>query len=1200
MGKAAVARIVALFVFISLVAFGQGTTSRLTGTVSDSSGAPVAGASVTLTNEATNATLKTTTSDNGVYAFEALISGNYSVLVEAAGFRQFISRNNRVAVGSPTTVNVGLEVGGVTERIEVAATAEVVQTSTSGNFGTLVQENVLRDLPIVGTRGRNPLDLILLQPGVVSGSNTGGGTHVNGARDRAWNYTLDGIDSNETSAGGSQLSPVRLNPDALSEMRIITGNQTAENGRNSGGAVNMVSKSGSNEYHGKAFYFYRTPRLNANEWENNVNAREKRQFVQNIFGGDLGGFLIKNKTFFYSNVQVLRARNSGLYNRTVMTDQARRGILRYAVGQRNQPAGTAGAVIDASGNPLPNVSVGTYNVGTSDPQGIGLDRQIQSLLASTPLPNNYFGGDGLNTAFYTFSALQYERQYDSMIRIDHVLNSKNTLFGRVNWGQQDSDCDQANGGAPLFPGRTCQVNTKRNPRNMAYNWRWNPTPSITNEVVFGRNSFTFDFQSPFADMNTYGFTGQPVDLVESTEMGNLRALRTWQFLDNLSWQKGAHTIKMGVNMRWQSHVDTRGSVAGLNVSPLLNFSTAINAVNPTTFNFPATGLNTGFDQGNFQTWTNLLLGRVGQRQQAFVAQGNSYVSDTYQFESLYDEYDLYIQDTWKLSRNFTLDAGLRLEMKLAPDSPFGTLVPNQPVVAGAAPSNTIRWVPGQLFKDSLNNWGPSVGFAWDPFGTGKTSVRSNYRIAYDRLPTFLASSAIFQSYPGRTVAVVDQSYGNSGGRLANVPKLTPPSTSPEAATQPPVAGNISNAAFDPNLKMPTTHQWAFSIQREIAPRTVVEASYIGRRAYHLFASYNANQPEVLRNGFVNEFLIVKNGGESEMINRLTSADSRLRPGQTGSQYYRANFLGDFNNNAVATIANRIATQTQGGRSVTELSGASPFSLIPYPQFGSGFNVFDSNAFSTYHALQLQVERRFGNGVAGQFSYVWSKSLDTQSFDPSLTAVGSGATQTAGNAPFDIYNRRDNYARSDFDRRHVFQSNFVYELPFGRGHALGGNANGVVDRIIGGWQVSGLMRYYTGRPMTLFSGFNTYNIGNNSTVNYTGTSRDLGSIHDESGLVWWFTPEERAQFSAPGAGQRGNTGRNAFSGPPSFNLDMALLKRVRLTERMGFEFRADATNITNTPTFGFPTTTLSSTLFGRIRDTVISGSRKIQLGAKFTF
>ncbi|MBC7927117.1 MAG: carboxypeptidase regulatory-like domain-containing protein, partial [Bryobacteraceae bacterium] len=178
-------RSVVLLLCVCSVLPGQGTTSRLTGSVVDSTGASVAGANVLLRNEGTNSTLKTVTSETGVYAFEALISGSYTVEVEASGFRRFLTRNNAVAVGQPTTVNITLEVGGVTERVEVSSSAETVQTSTSGNFGNLIPERVLTDLPIVGTRGRNPLELVLLQPGVVSGSNTGGGTHVNGARDRA-------------------------------------------------------------------------------------------------------------------------------------------------------------------------------------------------------------------------------------------------------------------------------------------------------------------------------------------------------------------------------------------------------------------------------------------------------------------------------------------------------------------------------------------------------------------------------------------------------------------------------------------------------------------------------------------------------------------------------------------------------------------------------------------------------------------------------------------------------------------------------------------------------------------------------------------------------------------------------------------------------------------------------------------------------
>lgn len=1192
-------RLAAALCCLCLLVWGQGTTSRLAGTVLDQTGAAIPGAAVTLTNEGTNATFTTNTSAQGTYFFEALQSGLYTVTIEGKGFRKFVSRGNQVTIGQPTTVNATLEVGNVTEQIEVSATAEQVQTSSSGNFGNLFQEQVIKDLPIVGTRGRNPLDLVLLQPGVVSGSNTGGGVHVNGARDRAWNYTIDGIDSNETSAGGSNFSPLRTNPDSLAEFRVITSNATAEYGRSSGAQVSMITKSGSNDFHGKGFWFYRTPRFNANEWENNINARGQRQFVQHIWGGDLGGPIFRNRTFFYGNLQMLRARESALVNRTVLTQQARQGILRYAANGRNLPAGVPGASVDASGNVLPGSNVGTYNLANSDPQRLGLDPRIQQLLQSAPLPNNFFGGDGLNTAFYTFTPLQQEKQYDANLRIDHILNAKNTLFGRGTFGRQDTNCDRVNGGQPLFPDRACTVNTKRDPINVAANWRWNPTPTVTNEFVFGVNRFTFEFQSPFASLTNYTLNTGGLSLVEGGEFGNARTLRTYQFVENLAWQRGAHALKFGANLRFQSHFDIRGNIAGVNSAPRLDFSTSVNAVDPQTFGFPSSGLNVPNDLPNFQTWTNVLLGRVGNRNQGFVAKGNAFQPGLFEVEQLYRELDFYVQDTWKVRPNLTIDVGLRWEARLTPDSPTGILAPNQLVTLGAPPSNTLRWTQGQLYKDRWFNLGPSLGFAWDPFGGGKTSIRGNYRIAYDRIPTFLASSWVFPAIPGQTTAVSDQSFGQAGGRLRNVPAIATPSTTPEALSQPPAAQQgITNTVFDPNLKFPTTHQWAFSIQREILPRTVFEISYIGRRAYHLFGGYNINQPEVLRNGFVNEFNIMKAGGESPLINRLTSADSRLRPGETGSQLYRRLSASDIANNSVASIANQIATRVQNGRLVTDLSGAGAFALIPFPQYASGLNVIDSNDFSTYHGVQFQVEKRFSSGFAGQLSYVFSKSLDSRSFDPVFTLAGSGATQTAGNSLSDINNRKLNYARSDFDRTHVVQSNFLYELPFGAGKRMHGN--GAVNRVIGGWQVAGIVRWYSGRPFTVFSGANTFNQYIQSTVDCTGCSRTFGTLHEEGGLVWYFTPEERAKMAIPAAGSPGNTGRNFFEGPSSFNMDASLLKRTAITERVNFELRADVTNLTNTPTFGFPTTTYTSPTFGRIRDSVISSSRKLQIGAKINF
>ncbi len=363
---------------LSLLCFGvtsawaQGTTSRLLGIVSDSSGAPAAGVTVRLINEGTNQTLSSDTAANGSYVVDSIAVGTYTVQTELSGFKRVIAKGNVVNIGQPTTVNITLEVGTVTESVEVSGAYEQVQVSTSGNIGNVLSENVIKDLPIVGSRGRNPLDLVLRQPGVVSGANTGGGIHVNGARDRAWNFTIDGIDANETSAGGSNFAPIRTNPDSLAEFKVITSNATAEFGRNSGAQVSLVTKSGTNETHGQGFWFYRTPRFNASEWQANLQGQGKPQFVQQIFGGSVGGAIKKNKLFYFGNLQRLMVRDSAIVNQTVYTDTAKQGIFRYVRGGRNLPAGSAAASIDASGNVVPGANIGTYNIltgsGPADPK----------------------------------------------------------------------------------------------------------------------------------------------------------------------------------------------------------------------------------------------------------------------------------------------------------------------------------------------------------------------------------------------------------------------------------------------------------------------------------------------------------------------------------------------------------------------------------------------------------------------------------------------------------------------------------------------------------------------------------------------------------------------------------------------------------------------------------------------------------------
>ena len=1191
----------ALFALLGSLPVGaQVATSRAVGTVTDASGGVVSGADVSLANEATNVTLRSKTSSAGTYVFDAVPPGTYTVTVSAKGFKTAVSTGNALTVGQPMTVNSSLQVGNVSEQVDVKSSAEEVQTSSSGNEGNVLGEKQIKDLPIVGTRGRNPLDLVLLQPGVVSGANTGGGIHVNGARDRAWNYTLDGIDNNDISAGGSNSAPTKTNPDSLQEYRVITAAPTAEYGRNSGGQVTLETKAGTNQFHGGAFWFYRTPRLNANEWEYNLQGLGKTQFVQNIYGGDIGGPVWKDHTFFFVNIQGLAAHDSSVVSRTVYTQTARDGVWRYAIGQRTLPAGVAGASVDAAGNPLPGVAIGQYNIFANDPQHIGMDPNIKAQITSTPLPNNFAGGsgllggssDGLNTALYTFSAPSIENQQDNTIRIDHVINERHALFARASWGHQNSDCDSVNLGQMLFPGSGCTVNTLRNPRNLAFSWRATLTPTFTNELIVGQSNFSYSFVSPLAKPGDLFIESEPVDTIGSQQaIGNARTLNTNQIVDNASFSKGAHLLKFGTNLRFSYHDDDRGSIAAENANQGVNFSTSLNPVDPVAFTLPG-DIQTANDLPALQTSINFLLGRVGRTDQGFASNGTNYIPGDYHFKAHYNQLEYYLQDTYKVSPRLTVDLGVRLEMYLAPSEGAGRIrMPDLPLVYGAAPTDNAAWVKGDLYHDTKNAWGPSIGIAYDPFGDGKTAVRANYRIAYDPINTFVLSNAIFQNLPGITQSVENSTFGVDGGRLANLPTFSVPTVDPNSLSQPPGFSNNSITTVDPNLKLATTHMWMFQIQRQVANNTILSATYNGHRAYHLLSSYDANQIDLAGSGLLNAFNVASSGGESAFLDQLTSGDARRNPGESGAAFVRREFPSDLALGSFGAVAGSLATQP-GEASV----------LRRFPQFQSA-DVIDSNGFSTYQGLTLQILRRLTSGLEAQFSYTYSKSLDTGSYDPTFTVAATGNDQSASSTPFDIANRGLNYARSDFDRRHVFQSYWVAELPFGRGKLIGRNVGPLLDRLIGGWQFSGLFSYYSGRPFTAYSGSYTDSNIVQSPANCMNCSQSLGSLFTDqaTGYAYYFDDAARAKFGVPNAGVAvGTAPRNFFQSQAWFDMDASLSKRIKLTEGTNIELRADATNLTNTPQWDNPTTNLQDATFGRLYEPITGRSRKIQLGVKVNF
>lgn len=1238
-----------LTVGLITVAYGQGTTSRVTGTVVDEKGSVVPGAAVTLVNEATQSTLTAETSSGGTYVFDSIQIGKYTVSVEKQGFKKAVSVGNTANINQPLTIDFTLEIGGLSETVQVVSTAETVQTGTSGNIGNTVEQRTLVTLPIVGNRGRNPLEFINFQPGVVTGANIGGGIHVHGSRDRAFNFTLDGIDINETSAGGSNFTPIRTNPDSLQEFQVVTGNFTADLGRSSGAQVTLVTKSGSNDFHGSLFEFYQTPRFHANEYNNIINRTARPQFVQHIFGGSLGGpvylpwfgeggpthYSGKNKTFFFTNIQFLRTSQSFFVNRTVYTQQARNGIYRYVVNGVNRNATQASPSVDANGNPLPGLTIGSYNV-LANSGGLGFDPTTQFIIGVTPLPNNFNVGDGLNVGGFSFVAPQTERQYDFTTKIDHNFNDRHSMYVRWAHGAQNTLGDNANGGLQKFPGIPNFVDTYRLPRNLAVNYRWTMSPTVVNEFVAGFNRFTFSFNNPDPVENPPVILNVPNDPLNLEEpINNLRTITTWQFVDNLSWIHDTHAFKFGTNLRFQKHVDDRSAVASMLTRARIFLTTGVNPV-PSSFRTQA-GANTlvpginAADRTRLDSVINDLLGRVGTINQAFVAINDNEFGPgrtRFNYAAQYPEYDFFAQDTWQLRRNVTVDLGIRWEMRLSPRSPNNIVLrPEQRLAFGEQPTNAFRFGEGKLYDDSLYLFAPTIGVAWDPKDDGKSSIRANYRLAYDRTNTFLFSSFIFQSAPGLTRGVTNNTFGQNGGLLRQgVPTLTSNDVTPLQFRQPPAFSTNSLNVVDPELSNPKTHQFSISYQREIGWKNVLEVNYIGRIGRGLYGGYDANQVDIHDNSFLADFELLRTTGNSPRINQLLAGHSGLTlvngVRETGSQFLLRQSLagpvrlpnGTTTTNlvaagAVAQAAFIIAQSTQGsfaaqpGAMTLIANGFSPFYFQQYPQFTGAVNVIDNNDRSRYNALEIQVSRRSSKGLAFQASYTLAKSEDTRSFDPAFTLITRGGTgQSAANTPFDLNDRELNYARSDFDRRHALQGYVLYELPIGKGRRFGTGWGQTADTLLGGFNVAAVMRRYSGRPFTVFSGSNTLSQVVFTPASCDGCSPNLGSMVLENGRNVFFTAEQRAKFFVPAAGETSNVGRNFFNGPSFFNLDLTIGKRFRLSETQDVEIRVEAQNVTNTPSFAVPDANLilTSGSFGQILGNTTSTSRKIQFAAKFNF
>ncbi|MDQ2921873.1 MAG: TonB-dependent receptor, partial [Acidobacteriota bacterium] len=793
--------------------------------------------------------------------------------------------------------------------------------------------------------------------------------------------------------------------------------------------------------------------------------------------------------------------------------------------------------------------------------------------------------------------------------------------------------DPLNGRPQLFPGDFPALGeVYRTTKNLAIGYRRVLSPRVVNSLTMGFSRFIFLFSQGEADKRfpnipPFDFSGisEPYNNTPRT----FRAVTTPQIVDNLNYVRGNHVFGFGANFRFYRHVDQRGQPGGTNVTPGITFSSSNRspvACSSTVTTNCFAGLPVGFqavssanpngraglsstDNSFLLSSINNLLGIPAQITQRYL--GNLTDDVFLPFKTgdkvtlwgekhVLNQYNFYFQDEWKFRPNLTINYGLRWEINPAPSSPGFTYLPNGPIVGQPGPATPVvgaagpvTFVKGKKWfqRDNLGVLGPRLGLAWSPawknhlmrtiFGDpGKSVVRMGYGIAFDPISSFQVT-AVAGKVPG-LVTFCSSTQTNTGAlgtpttgctaapnvRLGEgFPQLLPPPTLKPSTFLTPTLQTYNNAPqmtmFDPQLKLPTVHQWSLSWQRELPMGFVTQVAYIGRRGLRLLRSYDINQ--INGDAILPSFLAlqqnVNRGCDPSGSNCPTGVSPVVVPfissGPVAASVVNSSAARtEISQNAVGAFAERIENNTL----LLNLRPNQAFNRITY---------IDSGGNSYYHALQVTLRRRFATGLGMNLAYTFGKSIDDGSIDPVGATSGGGLSTTTSRAPVDSRNFRLEHARSDFNRTHVLTIGSVWELPVGRGNRFMNVNNGALNQILGGWSINGIYTFMTGEPFSVTSGARTSNNAHVSRALIVDPSirAQLQELPGQTFAGPVLFPSKDA-FALPAPGSNGS-GRNIFTAPSYWNLDLGFIKMFPLTERVKLQFRTEVFNALNHPNFDNP-------------------------------
>ncbi len=1093
-GVRALAWLLALAVLTSFIPYclAQEVSAGITGRITDPSGAAVAGATVTARDVNRGTVWPTETNQEGVYAFPRIPVGTYELKVESPGFKTATMPAIVLELNQRARVDITLEIGEVTESIEVTAAPPMLNTETT-IVGSVVTSNQVVNTPLIS---RNFIALTLLAPGVTTtnpsafnnGVRTSGGgrPYVNGNRKEANNFLLDGVDNNHTS---DNLTAYQPNLDAIQEVKMITNNASAEFGNFQGGVINVSIKSGTNDWHGSAFEFFRNDKLNANNWGRNWQGNPRSPIRWNVFGGTLGGPIKRDKVFIFGDYQGIR-RNTppAVSTISVIPAEFRTGDFSRLLSEQKIQLY----------DPLTTASNGLRQPFPGNQIPLSMRNIVATNLFNSPdlypLPmNSNLRFNQLNSSRSQLVSDQFD------IKADAKLSSRDDFSVRYSWGRQEQPGQNS---FPLF------FNSFNHApfQNGVINWTRTISPTMVNELRVGANRIVLwnggedkglgnvAEQLGIQQGNDRGpglmalqFSGGLANGIGSANIGTQQKFpnNTFHYADNFTLIKGRHMMKMGGQwLRQQMNPFYAGNNGR---TGFIRFDGRFTA-NPS----PA---SKGLAEADFflgypsRTGRGVNTGSWGHRKNIF---------------------GVYFQDDWRATDTLTLNLGLRWEYH----SPLVEVKDRQSNFEPFSGKLLMAGKDGNsraLYEPFYKDFQPRIGFAWTPAALGKKTV---FRGAYT-ISSFMEGTGTNLRLPLNPPFNVEfESIYESGP----IGQTTEQGFTVVSAKDPFVGSNIR--LWDPFVRPAHVQQWSFIIERQLPSQTVLSVGYVGQHGTHLVVPMPYFQRRLL-------------------------PDGTTQP----SPYLSGN-----------PLLSRIA----------QISGT------------------ESNGNQRYDSLQVQLRKRYSAGLEYQLSYTFSKGMSD-----AIGYYGEGGQAGSQSAYWQyLYDRKAEWGPTYFDAKHMLTFVHTYELPFGKAKAFGSGWHPVVNGLLGGWQLGGILTLRSGFPLTIRASDRSGTVSRGARADRIGDG--VGPKEVGPGTSWL----DRSAFKEPARGTLGNSGVGVVRGPGLSQYDLSLQKRFPFREKYNIEFRAEFFNLTNTPQFNAPNRNASSVTFGEI--TSAQGERNIQFALKFFF